>query len=87
MPTPEHQKNQPSRRVRLFRNGRNQALRIPREMELDADEATIRRDGDRLIIEAVAPRPLLDLLATWGPLDEDWPDIDEGHVALDDPDL
>jgi antitoxin VapB len=28
------------RHVRLFRNGRNQALRIPRELELDVDEAT-----------------------------------------------
>ena len=26
---------EPERRVRLFRNGRNQALRIPREFELD----------------------------------------------------
>ncbi len=36
---------QPQRHVRLFRTGRNQALRIPREFELDADEATIRRDA------------------------------------------
>ncbi|MEX2281730.1 MAG: AbrB/MazE/SpoVT family DNA-binding domain-containing protein, partial [Gemmatimonadota bacterium] len=27
------------RRVRLFRNGRNQAIRIPREFELPGDEA------------------------------------------------
>ena len=32
------------RHVRLFRNGRNQALRIPREFEFDADEATVRKE-------------------------------------------
>jgi antitoxin VapB len=49
---------QPERHVRLFRNGRNQALRIPRELELDADEAIVRKDGDRLIVEsAVRRRP------------------------------
>jgi integrase len=36
------------RYVRLFRNGRNQALRIPCNLELDADEAVIRRDGERI---------------------------------------
>jgi antitoxin VapB len=44
---------QSERHVRLFRNGRNQALRIPREFELDGDEAIIRKEGDRLIVEPV----------------------------------
>ena len=42
---------QEGRPVRLFRNGRNQALRIPREFELPGDEAMISKEGDRLIIE------------------------------------
>lgn len=41
------------RRVKLFRNGRNQAVRIPREFELSGDEAILRREGERLIIEPV----------------------------------
>jgi antitoxin VapB len=41
----------PERHVRLFRNGRNQALRIPREFELEGDEAILRKEGDRLIVE------------------------------------
>jgi len=45
--------NHRERHVRLFRNGRNQALRIPREFELEADEALIRREGERLIVEPV----------------------------------
>lgn len=75
----------PERHVRLFRNGRNQALRIPRDLELDADEATIRKDGERLIIEAVKRRPdLAALLAEWQPFDEPFPDVDEGLLPLDD---
>jgi antitoxin VapB len=73
------------RHVRLFRNGRNQALRIPRELELDADEATIRKDGERLIVEPVKRRPdLATLLASWDSLDEPYPDVDEGLLPLDD---
>lgn len=68
---------QTERHIRLFRNGRNQALRIPREFELPGDEATIRRQGDQLIIEPVKRQPLLELLATLPPLDEDFPEIDE----------
>jgi len=30
-----------SRHVRLFKNGRNQAVRIPRDMELPGDEVVI----------------------------------------------
>lgn len=62
------------RRVRILKHGRNQTIRIPREMELAASEATIRREGDSLIIEPVEKRSLLDLLATWDPLDIDLPE-------------
>lgn len=65
------------RRVKLFKNGRNQALRIPRDFELPGDEAIVRKEGDRLVIEPTQPRTLLALLATMGPLDEDFPPIPE----------
>lgn len=64
-----------ARHVRLFKNGRNQAVRIPREMELPGDEAVIYRDGQRLVIEAVTPRSLSRLISTWEPLDIDWPEV------------
>jgi antitoxin VapB len=64
-----------TRIVRLFRNGRNQAVRIPREFELPGDAATIRREGRALILEPAAPRSLLDLLASWDPIDETFPEI------------
>jgi len=44
---------QTERHVHLFRNGRSQALRIPKEFELEGDEVIIRKDGDRLIIEPI----------------------------------
>lgn len=65
------------RRVKLFRNGRNQAVRIPREFELSGDEAILRKEGDRLIIEPAPPRSLLALLVTLEPIDEAFPPIPE----------
>ncbi len=44
------------RQVRLFRNNRNQAVRIPVEFELPGSEAIISREGDRLIIAPVRKR-------------------------------
>jgi antitoxin VapB len=54
-----------SRQVSLFRNGRNQAVRIPREFEIDGTQAMMRKEGNRLIIEPIPNRnqALLDLLA------------------------
>lgn len=65
------------RHVRLFRNGRNQAVRIPREFELPGEDAILRKEGDRLILEPVRRRSLLALLATLEPLGEDFPEIDD----------
>ncbi|MEN8129280.1 MAG: AbrB/MazE/SpoVT family DNA-binding domain-containing protein [Pseudomonadota bacterium] len=75
---------QSERHVRLFRNGRNQALRIPREFELDGNEAIIRKEGDRLIVEPVRKSRLLALLANLKPLDETFPDVDEELPPPDD---
>jgi antitoxin VapB len=63
------------RRVRLFRNGQNQAVRIPREFELPGKDAIMRKEGDRLIVEAAPRKSLLDVLAALPPLDEDLPEI------------
>jgi len=65
------------RHVKLFRNGRNQAVRIPVEFELLGDEAIMHRDGDRLVIEPVRKRGLIALLKTMKPLEERFPVIDD----------
>jgi antitoxin VapB len=72
------------RHVRLFRNGRNQALRIPRDLELPGNEAIIRKEGGYLVLEPVAPVSLLALLAGWEPLEDEFPGIDENMPPLDD---
>lgn len=64
------------RHVRLFKNGRNQAVRIPREFELPGKEAIMRKEGDRLVIEPAPPRSLLAVLATLEPLEETFPLIE-----------
>jgi antitoxin VapB len=65
------------RHVRLFRNGRNQAVRIPVEFELPGSEAIMHRDGDRLVIEPARKRGLVALLKTMKPLEENFPEIDD----------
>jgi antitoxin VapB len=63
----------PERHVKIFKNGRNQAVRIPREFEFTGEEAIMRKEGDRLIIEPAPPKSLLAVLATLAPLHEDFP--------------
>ena len=72
------------RHVKLFRNGRNQAVRIPVEFELPVDEAVMSRDGDRLVIEPMRKRGLLALLDSMEPFGEAFPDFDQGLSPLRD---
>lgn len=78
------QANLPPRQVRLFRNNRNQAIRIPVEFELPGSEATISRDGDRLIIAPIRKKGLAALLDSWEPLDEEFPEINDVVLAPED---
>lgn len=72
------------RRVRLFRNGRNQAVRIPREFELEGNTALIYKEGEKLIIKPLKTQGLLACLEQLEPLEEDFPDLDQGLLSLDD---
>ena len=63
------------RRVRLFKNGRHQAVRIPRGFELPGKNAVMRKEGERLVVEPEAPKSLLGVLATLAPLDDEFPEI------------
>lgn len=65
------------RQVKLFKNGRNQAVRIPREFEIPGETAIMHREGDRLILEPAATKSLLAILAGLGPLEEDFPGIED----------
>ena len=73
------------RHARLFRNGRNQAVRIPREFELSASEVAIYREDERLIIEPLDRSPsLADVLATLSPLEVDFPEIEDTPARPED---
>lgn len=65
------------RHVKLFKNGRSQAVRIPREFELPGEDAIIRKEGRKLVIEAAPPRSLLAVLAALHPIAEDFPAIED----------
>jgi antitoxin VapB len=86
-----------ARAVKLFRNGANQAVRIPKEFELPGTDALIHREGNRLILELVPDRPkkgtaaallaALDSMKDWEPITEEFPDVDAGMLPLDDIDF
>lgn len=65
------------RHVKVFRNGRNRAIRIPREFEFPGEDAIMRKEGKRLIIEPAPRKSLLAVLKTLKPSDEDFPAIDD----------
>ncbi len=65
------------RHVKLFKNGRNRAVRIPREFDFPGDDAIMRKEGDKLIIEPVRKLSLLELLDTLEPIDEEFPEIED----------
>lgn len=72
----------------MFRNGRNQAVRIPKEFEMDGDRVRITKDGARLILEPlVTPPRLLSVLAQLDAIGDEFPDVDAHLPPLDDPRL
>ena len=42
--------------AKLFRNGRSQAVRFPKEFRFEGDELSIRREGEAVILEPLRPR-------------------------------
>lgn len=66
-----------ARKVSLFRNGRSQALRIPKEFEFSGKEVIVRKEGERLIVEVDKPRDLIAWLKTLKPMDETIGEIED----------
>ena len=76
---------QTERHVRLFRNGRNQAVRIPRDFEMDGNEAIIRKDGNRLILEPISVKnSLIELLKTLETIQEEFPEMEDPPAKEED---
>jgi antitoxin VapB len=78
------------RTVSIFRNNRNQAIRLPKDLEFPGvTELTVERRGDTLILRPV--RPSWTSFLDEPPADPDFlrdrPElIEEGRFSLDDED-
>jgi antitoxin VapB len=92
-PTPNHSDKaaKGTKSARLFRNGANQAIRIPREFELPGTEVMIRKVDGALVIEPIQKAyplgslsALLAALATLEQVDHEFPNVDDGLLSLDD---
>lgn len=73
------------RHAALFRNGRNQAVRIPRDLELEGSEVMIRKEGDSLILTPIRKHKLKDLMASWTPLEDALPEVEDPPPQPRDP--
>lgn len=72
-------------RAKLFRHGRSQAVRLPKEFRLPGNEVSVRRVGNAVILEPLeAP---FDIDAWFAELDQykDVPFMDEGREQPDIP--
>jgi len=70
-------------RTQLVRNGNRQTLQIPQELFLLTKEVSIRKEGEKLIVEPYLQKTLLEILSTLDDIDEEFPNIDEGLLPLD----
>lgn len=59
--------------AKLFRNGRSQAVRLPKEFRFEGDEVRIRREGKRVILEPLKKRGWpKGYWTSWKPLSDDF---------------
>ena len=64
-----------SKVAKVFKNGRSQAVRIPKEFRLDTDEVLIERKGKKLILTPRVKRPWrtwAEYFATLDPISDDF---------------
>ncbi|MBD2390375.1 AbrB/MazE/SpoVT family DNA-binding domain-containing protein [Aphanizomenon flos-aquae NRERC-008] len=73
--------------IKLIQTGNTQTLTIPPELTLSTTEVIIREDNGKLIIEPYKKKSLLETFSTLDDIEEDFPDIDEGLLPLDDIEL
>lgn len=82
-----------AQKVRVFRNGRSRAVRIPKEFDFGGDEMIMRQqENGTLTLEPVrrkrSPRELVEWLRAQPPVDEELPVIDDSDMLpLDDVEL
>jgi antitoxin VapB len=77
------------RQIRLERDGDGQTIHIPGDFALPGENALIRKEGDEVIIRPAEKKmsDLLEWLKKQEPIDEEFPDIDEGLLPARDVNL
>jgi antitoxin VapB len=77
------------RHVKVFKNGRNRAIRIPVEFDFPGDEVIMRKEGDKIIIEPFHDDSdffkWLESRKPWG--EGEFPDLDLKDPPAEDVDL
>ncbi len=66
-----------SRDAKIFKNGRSRAIRIPADFDRFGDVVTLNLVGDTVVIQPKRHDPLVDLLRSLEPIDEDFPEIED----------
>ncbi|MGK7885424.1 MAG: antitoxin [Crocosphaera sp.] len=74
-------------KIKLIQQGNIQSITLPEELNLATTEVTIRQEGEKLIIEPSKDFSLLQTLATLEDIEEDFPDVDERLLPLNNIDL
>ena len=68
-----YQEEPVSTTAKIFRNGRSQAVRLPKEFRFEGEEVRIRRRGRQVILEPVArKRWPKGYWTSWGRVPEDF---------------
>ena len=70
-----------ARRVKIFHNGRNQAVPIPREFEFECNKVLLRKCGGSIVMEPVRSAGLLATLSRLEPVEDEFPDIESSCGA------
>lgn len=55
----------PEVRAKLFTHGGSQAVRLPKAFRFEGAEVSIRKEGDRVILEPVRPRKIPETDEEW----------------------
>ena len=78
------------RRIRLESDSEGQTIHIPSDLALPGEAAVISKLGDGVFIRPAEHKKtsdLLEWLKTIEPWDEEFPDVDEGLLPLEDVEL
>ncbi len=69
--------------AKLFRNGRSQAVRLPKKFRLEGREVRIYREGRRVVLEPLEDDWGEHFWASFGAWDEEIPRLDSAEQLRD----